>query len=115
MVHNIPDIFNGIVEVLVVLGVLAPVAHRWFVKEKAVTRNEHIKSALDFADMTVQTIGEANSHLTTNQRDTAIQALKKRLEANGLLSHFTDEEIASYVDTIAHYVDEKRYDNNGTN
>lgn len=92
---------------IMTLVVLAPIILKALGYLKARVKNEHIESAINFAEMVVQSIGEANSILTVGQRQQAISQLAERLRANGIIKHFTQEELATYIDQAATYVDIK--------
>lgn len=92
---------------LITLVVLAPTILKTLEYIKARVKNERIESAINFAEMIVQSIGEANSVLTIGQRQQAIKQLEKRLKANGIVQHFTNEELATYIDQAATYIEDK--------
>lgn len=91
--------------VLITLVVLAPTMLKALEYIKARVKNERIESAINFAEMIVQSIGEANSVLTVGQRQQAITQLENRLKANGIVKHFTNAELATYIDQAATFVD----------
>lgn len=91
--------------VLITLVVLAPTMLKILEYIKARVKNERIESAINFAEMIVQSIGEANSVLTIGQRQQAIAQLENRLKANGIVKHFTVEELSTYIDQAATFVD----------
>lgn len=64
---------------------------------KAHTRNEHIKTATDMANQAVAAL--VNSDLNTlPNRQKAVADLTTRIANNKLSSHFTQQEIESYVE-----------------
>lgn len=63
---------------------------------KAHTRNAHIKTAIDFAEQAV--ISVSNSQLANSEnKERAMDVMTKRLAENGLLKHFTQEQIKTYI------------------
>lgn len=99
------SLLNNLITLLVALGAVTPSLLKLSEALKARTRNAHIEAAINFAELVVETIGEANSMLTPNQRGQAIDALQHRLDQNSLGKHFTPQEVASYIDQAAQYIE----------
>lgn len=64
---------------------------------KAHTRNEHVKTAMNWANQAVAAL--VNSDLNTlPNRQKAVADLTERISNNKLAGHFTQQEIESYVE-----------------
>lgn len=94
---------NTAIMIIAIVGALAPLEKRAIEKLRVSTKSNNVKLALNFAELVVNSIGDASNRLRPEERTIAIDQLYQRLKQNGLAEHFTAEDMASYIDKVADY------------
>jgi len=69
---------------------------KYLIKAKSITRNEHIKSALEFASQAVLTAQQIFGG-GLQQQQVAAADLKNRLDKSGIGDKFTEDQILAYI------------------
>ena len=93
--QDIVDILTGVVSLI---ALLSPVLLKLIDLAKAKTRNEHIITAQKFAEQAVTLVSTIDDLQGSERKKTAVNALFKRLNDNGLKNNFTAEQVEQIVE-----------------
>lgn len=93
--QDIVDILTGVVSLI---ALLSPVLLKLIAYAKAKTRNEHIFTAQKFAEQAVTLVSTIDGLKGSERKKTAVNALFKRLNDNGLKNNFTAEQVEQIVE-----------------
>lgn len=93
--QDIVDILTGVVSLI---ALLSPVLLKLIDLAKAKTRNEHIITAQKFAEQAVTLVSTIDGLQGSERKKTAVNALFKRLNDNGLKNNFTAEQLEQIVE-----------------
>ena len=93
--QDIVDILTGVVSLI---ALLSPVLLKLIAYAKAKTRNEHLTTAEKFAEQAVTLVSTIDGLKGSERKKTAVNALFKRLNDNGLKNNFTAEQAEQIVE-----------------
>ena len=93
--QDIVDILTGVVSLI---ALLSPVLLKLIAYAKAKTRNEHLITAEKFAEQAVTLVSNVDGLQGSERKKTAVNALFKRLNDNGLKNNFTTEQVEQIVE-----------------
>ena len=93
--QEVVDILTGVVSLI---ALLSPVLLKFITYAKAKTRNEHILTAEKFAEQAVTLVSTIDGLKGSERKETAVNALFKRLNDNGLKNNFTAEQVEQIVE-----------------
>ena len=93
--QDIVDILTGVVSLI---ALLSPVLLKLIAYAKAKTRNEHLITAEKFAEQDVTLVSTVDGLQGSERKKTAVNALFKRLNDNGLKNNFTSEQVEQIVE-----------------
>lgn len=93
--QDIIDILTGVVSLI---ALLSPVLVKLIAYAKAKTRNEYLITAEKFAEQAVTLVSTIDGLKGSERKKTAVNALFKRLNDNGLKNNFTAEQVEQIVE-----------------
>lgn len=92
------EIVNVLTGVVSLIALLSPVLLKLLTYAKSRTRNEHLITAEKFAEQAVTLVSTIDGLQGSERKKTAVNALFKRLNDNGLKNNFTSEQVEQIVE-----------------